>query len=62
MAERIGNKLVAVDLSVDQTPFRKDKLERVKRYGSASRAVRYPVRHDKHIPPVRQVRRAHALR
>ena len=39
MAERIGNKLVAVDLSVDQTPFRKDELERVKRCGSVSRAA-----------------------
>lgn len=34
IAEKRGNELVAVDLSVDQTPFRQDELERVKLCGA----------------------------
>ena len=34
IAENKGNKIVAVDLSVDQTPFRSDELERVKSCGA----------------------------
>lgn len=34
IAERRGEELVAVDLSIDQTPFRADELERVKLYGA----------------------------
>ncbi|KAL9685779.1 hypothetical protein QQ045_023231 [Rhodiola kirilowii] len=34
IAERRGNELVAVDLSIDQTPFRDDELERVKLCGA----------------------------
>ncbi|KAK6944938.1 PPM-type phosphatase-like domain, partial [Dillenia turbinata] len=34
IAERRGKDLVAVDLSVDQTPFREDELERVKLCGA----------------------------
>jgi len=31
---RSGNKMLAVDLSQDQTPFRQDECERVKKYGA----------------------------
>ncbi|XP_022929938.1 protein phosphatase 2C and cyclic nucleotide-binding/kinase domain-containing protein-like [Cucurbita moschata] len=34
LAERRGKEIVAVDLSIDQTPFRTDELERVKLYGA----------------------------
>lgn len=34
IAEKRGNELVAVDLSIDQTPFRDDELERVKMCGA----------------------------
>lgn len=34
IAERRGEDLVAVDLSIDQTPYRTDELERVKRCGA----------------------------
>eukprot|EP00195_Chlamydomonas_chlamydogama_P010756 CAMPEP_0202906016 /NCGR_PEP_ID=MMETSP1392-20130828/37031_1 /ASSEMBLY_ACC=CAM_ASM_000868 /TAXON_ID=225041 /ORGANISM="Chlamydomonas chlamydogama, Strain SAG 11-48b" /LENGTH=1079 /DNA_ID=CAMNT_0049594355 /DNA_START=194 /DNA_END=3430 /DNA_ORIENTATION=- len=34
MAERSGDKLIAQDLSFDQTPFRRDECERVKRCGA----------------------------
>lgn len=34
IAERRGNDIVAVDLSIDQTPFRVDELERVKLCGA----------------------------
>ncbi|XP_059634930.1 protein phosphatase 2C and cyclic nucleotide-binding/kinase domain-containing protein [Cornus florida] len=34
IAERRGKDIVAVDLSIDQTPFRSDELERVKRCGA----------------------------
>ncbi|TQD79013.1 hypothetical protein C1H46_035490 [Malus baccata] len=34
MAERKGDDIVAVDLSIDQTPFRVDELERVKLCGA----------------------------
>ncbi|KAL2534238.1 Protein phosphatase 2C and cyclic nucleotide-binding/kinase domain-containing protein [Abeliophyllum distichum] len=34
IAERRGNDIVAMDLSIDQTPFRPDELERVKRCGA----------------------------
>ncbi|KAJ7973814.1 Protein phosphatase 2C and cyclic nucleotide-binding/kinase domain-containing protein [Quillaja saponaria] len=34
IAERKGNDIVAVDLSIDQTPFRSDELERVKLCGA----------------------------
>lgn len=34
LAERRGQELVAVDLSIDQTPFRADELERVKMCGA----------------------------
>ncbi|KAI3801950.1 hypothetical protein L1987_30069 [Smallanthus sonchifolius] len=34
MAERRGTNIVAVDLSIDQTPFREDELERVKLCGA----------------------------
>lgn len=34
IAERRGEELVAVDLSIDQTPFRADELERVKLCGA----------------------------
>ncbi|CAN4101418.1 unnamed protein product [Withania somnifera] len=34
IAERRGNEVVAVDLSIDQTPFRPDELERVKLCGA----------------------------
>ncbi|KAK9269484.1 hypothetical protein L1049_001259 [Liquidambar formosana] len=34
IAERRGKELVAVDLSIDQTPFRNDELERVKLCGA----------------------------
>lgn len=34
IAERRGSKIVAVDLSIDQTPFRADELERVKLCGA----------------------------
>ncbi|CAH9131278.1 unnamed protein product [Cuscuta epithymum] len=34
IAERRGNDIVAVDLSIDQTPFRHDELERVKQCGA----------------------------
>lgn len=34
IAERRGRKIVAVDLSIDQTPFRADELERVKLCGA----------------------------
>lgn len=34
MAERRGKDIVAVDLSIDQTPFRPDELERVKLCGA----------------------------
>ncbi|XP_022856871.1 protein phosphatase 2C and cyclic nucleotide-binding/kinase domain-containing protein-like [Olea europaea var. sylvestris] len=34
IAERRGNDIVAVDLSIDQTPFRPDELERVKLCGA----------------------------
>ncbi|CAJ1951699.1 unnamed protein product [Sphenostylis stenocarpa] len=34
MAERRGKEIVAVDLSIDQTPFRSDELERVKLCGA----------------------------
>ncbi|KAF2283025.1 hypothetical protein GH714_043392 [Hevea brasiliensis] len=34
IAERRGNEIAAVDLSIDQTPFRADELERVKLCGA----------------------------
>ena len=34
IAERKGKEIVAVDLSIDQTPFRADELERVKLCGA----------------------------
>ncbi|KAL8206177.1 hypothetical protein R6Q57_009728 [Mikania cordata] len=34
IAERRGTEIVAVDLSIDQTPFREDELERVKLCGA----------------------------
>ncbi|KAL5976834.1 hypothetical protein ACLOJK_021168 [Asimina triloba] len=34
IAERRGKEIVAVDLSIDQTPFRADELERVKKCGA----------------------------
>ncbi|KAH9800875.1 protein phosphatase 2C and cyclic nucleotide-binding/kinase domain-containing protein [Citrus sinensis] len=34
LAERRGKEIVAVDLSIDQTPFREDELERVKLSGA----------------------------
>ncbi|PIA64807.1 hypothetical protein AQUCO_00100346v1 [Aquilegia coerulea] len=34
IAERRGKEVVAVDLSIDQTPFRADELERVKQCGA----------------------------
>ncbi|KAI8553833.1 hypothetical protein RHMOL_Rhmol05G0047100 [Rhododendron molle] len=34
IAERKGNGIVAIDLSIDQTPFRADELERVKLCGA----------------------------
>ncbi|CAI9766042.1 unnamed protein product [Fraxinus pennsylvanica] len=34
IAERRGNNIVSVDLSIDQTPFRPDELERVKLCGA----------------------------
>lgn len=34
IAEKRGNEIVAVDLSIDQTPFRVDELERVKLCGA----------------------------
>ncbi|KAK1286704.1 Protein phosphatase 2C and cyclic nucleotide-binding/kinase domain-containing protein [Acorus calamus] len=34
IAEKRGSKIVAVDLSIDQTPFRSDELERVKLCGA----------------------------
>lgn len=34
IAERRGKEVVAVDLSIDQTPFRSDELERVKQCGA----------------------------
>lgn len=34
IAERRGKEIVAVDLSIDQTPFRSDELERVKLCGA----------------------------
>jgi len=34
IAERRGKEIVAVDLSIDQTPFRSDELERVKMCGA----------------------------
>ncbi|XP_072985418.1 protein phosphatase 2C and cyclic nucleotide-binding/kinase domain-containing protein isoform X2 [Typha latifolia] len=34
IAERRGKEIVAVDLSIDQTPFRTDELERVKHCGA----------------------------
>ena len=34
IAERRGKEVVAVDLSIDQTPFRSDELERVKMCGA----------------------------
>jgi len=34
IAERRGKEVVAVDLSIDQTPFRNDELERVKNCGA----------------------------
>ncbi|XP_060213947.1 protein phosphatase 2C and cyclic nucleotide-binding/kinase domain-containing protein isoform X1 [Lycium barbarum] len=34
IAERRGNEVVAVDLSIDQTPFRPDEVERVKMCGA----------------------------
>ncbi|XP_055810510.1 protein phosphatase 2C and cyclic nucleotide-binding/kinase domain-containing protein isoform X2 [Solanum dulcamara] len=34
IAERRGNEVVAVDLSIDQTPFRPDEIERVKLCGA----------------------------
>lgn len=34
IAERRGKEIVAVDLSIDQTPFRNDELERVKNCGA----------------------------
>lgn len=34
IAEREGDALKAVDLTLDQTPFRKDEMERVKLYGA----------------------------
>ncbi|KAF5196151.1 phosphatase 2C and cyclic nucleotide-binding/kinase domain-containing protein [Thalictrum thalictroides] len=34
IAERRGKEIVAVDLSIDQTPFRSDELERVKQCGA----------------------------
>ncbi|ONK80591.1 uncharacterized protein A4U43_C01F19540 [Asparagus officinalis] len=34
IAERRGQEIVAVDLSIDQTPFRSDELERVKNCGA----------------------------
>ncbi|KAL3825181.1 hypothetical protein ACJIZ3_021210 [Penstemon smallii] len=34
IGERRGNDIVAVDLSIDQTPFRPDELERVKQCGA----------------------------
>ncbi|KAK9829289.1 hypothetical protein WJX72_004963 [[Myrmecia] bisecta] len=34
LAERQGDQLVAVPLSHDQTPFRRDECERVKKYGA----------------------------
>ncbi|KAK1265063.1 Protein phosphatase 2C and cyclic nucleotide-binding/kinase domain-containing protein [Acorus gramineus] len=34
IAEKQGSKIVAVDLSIDQTPFRSDELERVKLCGA----------------------------
>lgn len=34
LAERVGDKFVAVDLSIDQTPYRTDECERVRRCGA----------------------------
>ncbi|XP_044471671.1 protein phosphatase 2C and cyclic nucleotide-binding/kinase domain-containing protein-like isoform X2 [Mangifera indica] len=34
LAEKRGNEIMAVDLSIDQTPFRTDELERVKMCGA----------------------------